>query len=72
MEKALIVKEEFKFNHPDLNDFELATDYFEIIADEDSTFRRSVSIKIPTNSDGFTEEYRFVLNIKFFLAERKL
>ena len=60
MEKAMIVKEEFRFNYPDLNDFELATDYFDISSpDELTTFKRSISVKIPTTSEGFTEEYRY-------------
>ncbi|XP_067933601.1 uncharacterized protein [Watersipora subatra] len=59
MEKAEMVKESFRYNYPDLNDFELATDYFEILADGGATsFRRMVSVKLPTTADGFTEEHR--------------
>lgn len=60
MEKAKMVKEDFRYNYPDLNDFELATDYFEILADGGATsFRRFVSVKIPTSVDGFTEDNRY-------------
>lgn len=59
MEKALIVKEEFRFQYPDLTDFEFATDYFEISSPEEvSQFKRSISVKIPTASEAFTEEFR--------------
>lgn len=59
MEKALMVKEDLRYSYPDLIDFELATDYFEILADEGATtFKRMVSVKIPSSAEGFTEEHR--------------
>lgn len=58
MEKALLVKEEFRMNYPDLNDFELATDYYEVACDRAEAFKRPVSVKLPSGSDGFTEEHR--------------
>lgn len=61
MEKAKIIKEDFRYQYPDLNDFEMATDYFELLADGGATtFRRMVSVKIPTGADEFTEEHRSV------------
>lgn len=58
MDKALAIKEDLRFQFPDLGDFELATDYFEISSDLTDPFKRSVSVKLPTNNDGFTEEYK--------------
>lgn len=58
MNKALIVKEEFRSQYPDLTDFELATNFYEITSDYLETFKRPVSIKLPTGTEGFTEEYR--------------
>jgi len=59
MEKALAIKEEFRSDFPDLTDFELATDYYEIVPLEETVFRRAVTIKLPTSQDDFTEEHRY-------------